>query len=216
MEIFITIIMIGLAYLSGSLPIGYIVARVSGVDVLQSGSGKTGATNVLRSAGLMPAALTVLGDAFKGLIPTWIAVALATNGLMPFWGAALVGAATVVGHNYSIFLKFKGGVGAVTALASLGAFSLQAGFVAVFVAIAIIAITRYASMGSFISSLTGLFMLIILGLGNITPTAYVLYSALVVLLVGYALRPNFARIIAGTERKIGVKENNVTTMNAGN
>ena len=203
MEIFITIIMIGLAYLSGSLPIGYIVARVSGVDVLQSGSGKTGATNVLRSAGLMPAALTVLGDAFKGLIPTWIA-------------AALVGAATVVGHNYSIFLKFKGGVGAVTALASLGAFSLQAGFVAVFVAIAIIAITRYASMGSFISSLTGLFMLIILGLGNITPTAYVLYSALVVLLVGYALRPNFARIIAGTERKIGVKENNVTTMNAGN
>lgn len=198
-----------LAYLFGSVPVGYLVARANGINLLQSGSGKIGGTNVLRSVGLFPSMLTILGDAFKGLVPTYIAVHLFPD--MP-WVAAVAGAAAVAGHNHSLFLRFRGGVGAVTALASLSALSFPAAIIAAGVAIIAILITRFASMASFSGSITGLVVLTVMALMGVSPAGYIIYGVIVVGLVSWALRPNFARIKAGTERRIGAQEKDIKTL----
>ena len=112
MSLLISVIAILIAYLFGSIPMGYLVARLYGIDVTQSGSGRIGGTNVLRAAGAPAAGLTVLGDLLKGLIPIYFIVILGHP-----LTSALAASATVIGHNYSIFLRFRGGVGAGTAVA---------------------------------------------------------------------------------------------------
>ena len=195
------------AYLFGSIPVGYLMARLWGVDLLKSGSGKTGGTNVLRSAGLLPAALTILGDAFKGLIPTFFAVMLFGH-TMPF-APALAGAAAVLGHNRSIFLKFKGGVGAITFFGALAALSFYGMLITIIVALIVLLITRFASMGSLSGSITGTLALIGSALLGYTPMDYALFGLLSVVWVVIALQPNFKRIKAGTERKIGAPEKTI-------
>ncbi len=202
-----------IGYLMGSIPMGYLIARSQGIDLLKSGSGKIGGTNVLRAVGLFPATLTILGDAFKGLIPTYFAVMIFANS--PFhmaWVAALTGAAAVVGHNHSVFLKFRGGAGGVTALATLAALTFPGALIAVGVAILMIIITRFASMATFSGAITGLLVLIIFAILHITPAAYILYGIIVVGFIAWALRSNFARIRAGTERVIGAKEKDITAL----
>lgn len=199
-----------LGYLIGSIPMGYLIARSQGIDLLQSGSGKIGGTNVLRAVGLFPSMLTILGDAFKGLIPTYFAVIFFTSLSHPMpWVAALTGAAAVAGHNHSIFLKFRGGAGGVTALATLAALTFPGALIAVGVAIAMIVVTRFASMATFSGAVTGLVVLIIFAVLGITPYAYIIYGVIVVGLIGYALRSNFQRLRTGTERAIGTKENDI-------
>ena len=211
----IAIVSILAGYLFGSIPVGYLIARALGIDLLQSGSGKIGGTNVLRAAGLFPSLMTILGDALKGLIPTYFAVLFFS--MLPHpdawaWAPALTGAAAVAGHNHSIFLKFRGGAGGVTALATLGALSFTGALIAAAVAIVMIVITRFASMATFSGAVTALLTLIIFAILGITPAAYILYGVIVVGLVSWALRPNFARIRAGTERAIGKKEENIKTL----
>lgn len=212
MVYFWAVFAIAAGYVCGSIPVGYWVGLWRGVDLLSSGSGKIGGTNVFRSVGLMPALVSILGDVFKGLIPTWVVVNLAGYGVLPLWVAPLTGAAAVLGHNHSIFIKFRGGVGAVTALAALAALSFPAALTSAVVAVLAIVITRFASMASFSGSLTALIMLILLSAMGQTPPIYILYGVLVVLLVSWGLRNNFARIRAGTERRIGVPEQNIKTI----
>jgi glycerol-3-phosphate acyltransferase PlsY len=114
-----------------------------------------------------------------------------------------------LGHNYSIFLKFRGGAGAVTALGALAALNFPVALIGSMVAIGAIVITRYASVGSFLGNLTGLLMLIVFAGLGITPWDYILYGILAVAIIGWSLRPNFTHIREGTERKIGVPENNI-------
>ncbi len=198
-------------YIVGSIPMGYLIARSRGIDLLNSGSGKIGGTNVLRAMGLFPATLTILGDAFKGLIPTYAAAVIFLPLGMP-WVAALTGAAAVAGHNHSIFLKFRGGAGGVTALAALAALTFQGALIAAGVAITMIVITRFASMATFSGAVSGLIILIIFAFLHITPFAYIIYGVLVLGLIGYALRTNFSRIRAGTERVIGKKEEDINPL----
>ncbi|RME42880.1 MAG: glycerol-3-phosphate acyltransferase [Caldilineae bacterium] len=205
----IAIGMIVAGYLFGSIPAGYLLGRAWGVDLLHSGSGRTGGTNVLRAAGLLPAALTILSDALKGLLPTYIAVLMFPT--LP-WVPALTGAAAVTGHNYSIFLKFRGGAGGVTALGALAGLSFWAALTAAGIAIVAIVISRYASVATFSGSVTGLVMLVVFALLKITPPGYILYGVIVVGLIAWGLRPNFARLRAGTERKIGTPEKNIKTL----
>ena len=212
MTIWLPIVMIIIGYLCGSIPVGYLMGRLRGVDLLKSGSGRTGSTNVLRAAGLPAATITILGDAFKGLIPTYIAVNFAMAGLFPHWVAALVGLAAVLGHNYSLFLKFRGGAGGITALGVLAALSVWATLVACVIGILMVVITRYASAGTFMGSVTGLVMLTILAAMGLSPVGYILFGVLVVLLIGWGLRPNFAAIRAGTERKIGTPEKRIESI----
>lgn len=197
-------IAIFVAYLCGSIPVGAIVARLYGVDVLASGSGRTGGTNVLRAAGPLAAGLTVLGDVMKGLLPIFfIEIAF------PPLTVALAMAAAVVGHNHSIFLGFRGGVGAGTAVGTVGGVSFWAGIFVAACGLTGLGLTRYASILSTSVAVGSVVILTIFAVLGITSYVYILGSVLSLLVMFYALRQNFARIRAGTERKVGQKTENI-------
>jgi len=153
-SIAISIIAILIAYISGSIPVGYIVARLYGVDVTASGSGRIGGTNVLRAAGVTAAGLTVLGDVMKGLVP----ILLYTSALDPLT-VALAMPAAVLGHNFSIFLRFRGGVGAGTAIGTVSAVSFTVGLLSAIFALIAMGISRYASILSTTVAVSGLVLL---------------------------------------------------------
>jgi glycerol-3-phosphate acyltransferase PlsY len=207
------------AYLFGSIPVGYLVARAYGIDVTTSGSGRIGGTNVLRAVGAPAAGLTVAGDVFKGLIPVYLlkfffpAIAYFMAGASPDIGlitnvvVALAMPATVLGHNFSVFLGFRGGVGAGTAVGALaGAHFLTAMFTAIF-AIASLAISRYASILSTTVAISGVVLLTIFAMMGQVPTIYIFGAVIIMAIIINALRPNYARLWAGTERRVGTPKN---------
>ncbi len=190
-----------LAYFLGALPVGYLAAKLlKGIDVRRVGSGRIGGSNVLRAAGVLPAALTVLGDMAKG----YGAVALA-GVLVPQKPlvAALAGLLAVVGHNWPVFLGFKGGVGTMTTLgASLALLPPLAW--AVFIAGALVVLLwRYTSLGSLTIAM-GLPLACLVGtLAGGWPAAYLVFSLGSGLIAIWALRPNIQRLRQGRERKLG-------------
>jgi glycerol-3-phosphate acyltransferase PlsY len=202
----LSVVFILLAYLSGSIPVGYWVARAYGVDVTASGSGRTGGTNVLRAAGPWAAAFTVAGDMLKGLIPVYLLVSAGFPPLVP----ALAANAAVLGHNYSIFLGFRGGVGAGTAIGAMAGLSFPIALVAGACGIIGLVTTRYASILSSSIAVGGLIGFIVAALLGYTPYEYIVFGVINVIMIFYALRPNFARIRVGTERKVGQKTENIT------
>jgi len=188
------------AYLIGSLPTGYAIARLRGVNVLRVGSGHTGATNVLRSSGLACAALTAVADIAKGYAGVAVARIVAPGAL---WAPALAGIATVLGHNKSIFLRFGGGVGTMTTLGATLAISPIAALIALVAGAIPMALTRYASVGSLIFAIA---VPIIMGFGALLrgwPIAWVLFGVGTALLSIWELRRNIQRLARGQERKIG-------------
>jgi glycerol-3-phosphate acyltransferase PlsY len=202
----LSLLAIFISYLFGSIPMGYLVARLYGIDVTASGSGRIGGTNVLRTAGVAAAGLTVLGDILKGLIPIYF-IAILGMPLTP----ALSASAAVLGHNYSIFLKFRGGVGAGTAMGSLAGLSFPIALIVAGFGLVALFISRYASVLSTTIAITGLLTLIIFAWLGYTPYEYIVAGVLNLIIMLYALRPNYARLRAGTERRIGHKSKNVAT-----
>lgn len=204
MNYILALIAIFVAYLFGSIPVGYLAARIYGVDVTASGSGRTGGTNVLRSAGPVAAALTVLGDILKGLIPIYL-LAIVAHPLV----TALAATATVLGHNRSIFLRFRGGVGAGTAIGALAGLTFPGALIVAVCALVALAVSRYASVLSTSIAVASLVVLIVFARLGYTPYEYIIAGVLSLLVMFNALRPNFARLRAGTERKIGQKTENI-------
>lgn len=201
MTYLISIIAIFIAYLCGSIPVGYLIARLYGIDVTSSGSGRTGGTNVLRAAGPLAAGGTVLGDIIKGLLPVFFLVSAG----FPALTIALAATATVVGHNHSIFLGFRGGVGAGTAAGSLAGFGFWIGLLSGISGVIALSITGYASILSSTIAVMGLVILTISAFLGYTPYEYIITGILNICVMFYALRPNFARLRDGTERKVGKK-----------
>jgi glycerol-3-phosphate acyltransferase PlsY len=187
------------AYLLGSFPAGYLLGRLWGVNVLEGGSGRTGGTNVFRSVGVVPALLTGALDIGKGALAVWLA------GRITGYPAAevLAGAAAILGHNHSIFLRFRGGAGVGTSLGALGAIYLPAAAALVVLLLAIIAITRYASLGSLTVITVMPIVLLVLGVRGTLPLTYVVYGLLAWVIVVWAHRSNIRRLIEGTERRLG-------------
>jgi glycerol-3-phosphate acyltransferase PlsY len=183
------------AYLFGSIPWGlWLVKAVKGIDVREVGSGNIGTTNVYRAAGKGMAALVLVLDALKGFLPCWLAVHFA----MPEWAAVLAGAAAIVGHSKSIFLRFSGGksvatgIGAVLALAPLAADITLAVFGAIFAA------TRMVSAGSIGAAIA--LPLVMWATG--ASTAYLLFGAAAAAYVVIRHRANIGRIKEGTEARL--------------
>ena len=188
---------LAIAYLIGSLPFSFLVARAFGVrDVRRVGSGNVGATNVLRSAGKAAGLLALLLDAGKGAAASLAAARLApADATLP----ALAALVAVVGHMYPVWLRFEGGKGVAT---GLGAFAPLApwaalGAVAVFAATA--AATRYVSLGSVAGALTLAVLAPVLGGRGAVAAAAALTAGLVV----FRHRSNLRRILGGTERRAG-------------
>jgi glycerol-3-phosphate acyltransferase PlsY len=205
----LAVVAILVAYLFGSIPVGYLVARMYGVDVTASGSGRIGGTNVLRSVGPAAAGLTVLGDILKGLVPVYLLATVA-----PPLIAALAAAAAVVGHNYSIFLRFRGGVGAGTAMGALGGLSFPAALIVAVCGLVGLGVSRYASILSATIAVSSLVVLIVFALLDYTPYEHIIFGVLNLAVIFYALRDNFARLKAGTERKVGQKPENIVRVSA--
>lgn len=199
-------------YLLGSTPSGVVVGRILGnVDPRASGSGKTGATNVLRTLGPGPAALVVTMDAGKGIV----AVLLARYLLMPLapdvtpnlrgWAEAVAGFAALLGHNFSVFIRFTGGRGVATGggtCLAMNPLSVACGAVALVVPVAA---TRYVSLGSIAAaSATALSDVVFTATGHdIAPHAVFMVAGASFII--YSHRDNIQRLLAGTERKLGSK-----------
>ena len=196
------ILAILLGYSLGSIPFGYLFGRLKGVDVRQYGSGRTGGTNVYRAAGTWVALLTGLFDVLKGVA----AVLLARQFLGSEVAAALAGAFAVCGHNWSIFLGFRGGAGGGTGAGALLALNPLAGLVIVPIFLVVLFVGRYASIATLAVGIGALVVLPIsylLGapswLGFPTPPGHILFGLLVALWILISLRPEY-RPAAGRHR----------------
>ena len=194
------------AYLLGSLPMGVFAARlVKGIDVRDIGSGRTGATNAYRAAGPWGAAITSGGDVFKGIFSVWIArflMMLAPANHWRPWVVALAGIAVVVGHNYSVFLRFKGGAGTATTVGVLSAMNVYVGIAVAAIGMVVIAVSRMASIGSITIAVVMSFALVVSAALRATPWAYVLFGVVGGALTILALRPNIKRILSSQERQL--------------
>ncbi|MDF1500814.1 MAG: glycerol-3-phosphate acyltransferase [Anaerolineales bacterium] len=208
--IFRSILGVVIGYLLGAIPTGLVVVRAArGRDIRKWYSGRTGATNVMRVAGYMPALITLLGDVFKAtfavLIGGWI-----TGGNA--WVEALAGAAAVLGHNYSIFLleqkegrwTLQGGAGgASTWGAFFGLWPLGALLSIPVLLGGIYYGIGYASVATLsVPLLAGVLFTWRAAIG-VGPWAYVGYAVLAEIFVAWALRPNIQRLRRGEERMVG-------------
>ncbi|HZI64730.1 MAG TPA: glycerol-3-phosphate 1-O-acyltransferase PlsY [Thermoanaerobaculia bacterium] len=191
------------AYLVGSVPFSYLIVwLVRRTDVRTVGSGNVGATNVLRAAGRLPGVLALLLDAGKGMAAVLGARALAA----PQAVVAAAALAVVVGHVFPVFLGFRGGKGVATAAGALGILSPWALLLSAAVFAAVLAWSRYVSLGSIIAvSLFPLFLWLHASLsGQPRPRRAVLgCAAATAALIVVKHRGNIARLLAGTERRLG-------------
>ena len=187
-----------LAYFLGAIPFGIIVARAYGVDILTKGSGNSGATNVFRAVGALPGAIVFFADMFKGFFACIIASSLANGNPWIIAGAALL---AILGHNYSIYIKGKGGKGAATGVGVLLFISWQITICLILLVVVIVGITRYVSLATLINAtITPLAFIL-----TKQPAPYIGLSLLVCLFIWIKHIPNVKRLIKGTENKIGTK-----------
>lgn len=192
-------------YLLGSLPVGYVIGRLYGVDVRRIGSGRTGGTNVLRAAGLLPSALTVLGDAMKGVI----AVGLARMFVGGEVSAVAAGIAVVIGHNWSIFLGFKGGAGGITAASVVTALNPLCGAIVALLGIVAFVVGRMASVATLTVAILSPIALYAYSILFAGPMIHVVYGVAALAVIILALLPNIKRLAMGTERTVDL--NHVST-----
>lgn len=186
-----------LAYLFGAIPAGAWVARYYGVDIQKVGSGNTGATNILRTLGAGPAVVVAVFDVFKGGIAVLLARLFNIEG--PLLGG--VALAAVLGHNYSVFLRFTGGKGVATSFGTLLFLDPLVALLAFPVGILTMWLTRFVSAGSMIGGLTAVVITIALG----RPFWEILTVLLLAGLIFWTHRENIKRLQAGNERCLGDK-----------
>ena len=198
------LIIIITAYLLGNISTSYIVAkRLAGVDIRTQGSGNAGSTNVLRTLGKKAGALTFIGDVLKGLIAVLIARLIAYGVNLDDTTCAYIAVvAVVLGHNYPVFLGFKGGKGVATSLGSMLGMNPLVALLCLGFFIIIVAMTKYVSLGSILG--IGLSPVIMMINHN---TKGVLVTLFLTISVAITHKENIKRLLNGTERKLGQKKN---------
>jgi len=187
------------AYLAGSLPMGVIVARLTGArDPRTVGSGRTGGTNAWRAMGLWRGILVGLLDIAKGAVPVLIATELGGSPTV----RALAGVAAILGAWKSVFLGFHGGRGVATGIGAMAIIQPLVILLGAPVFFGVIAITRYVSLGSLVGSAFGAALLIPCVALGLNPPSDLIFAAGGVAIVWYAHRDNIGRLMRGEERKI--------------
>jgi acyl phosphate:glycerol-3-phosphate acyltransferase len=195
------IVAIGAAYLIGAVPIGYLIGRAFGVaDIRRHGSGNIGATNVLRTAGRLPAILTLAGDIAKGYLAVVTGSALAggATGSAPGVMAASAVAA-VIGNCWSVFLGFRGGKGVATGLGALLRIVPLAVLPAALVWLVATISFRYVSLASILAASCVPLGALLLG----TPAPFVIAAFAVGTIIVVRHHANITRLLAGHEPKLG-------------
>ncbi len=202
------ILAVAAGYFIGAIPFGFLFVKATkNVDLRDVGSGRTGATNSLRAAGPAMFILTFLMDVFKGFIAVWLARWIAGGRVPPEWlpwAEVLAGAASVVGHNWSVFLKFGGGAGTGPNVGWVTAVWWPMILITFLCGAPTLYITGMAS----VASLAIAFIIpVAFGFryfaGYDASPAYFVGGLLTAAIVTFSLRPNIKRVLAGEERVVG-------------
>lgn len=206
-EIMLSLAIAVSAYLLGCFSTGLTVAGRDGVDIRSLGSKNTGASNVLRVMGLKKGLITFVGDFLKATIACWIGSLLlpgVTFGI-PAFGTMLAGLFVVIGHNWPVFYGFKGGKGVACSAAVIFFVNPLLGIIAIAVCCAVIALTKYISLGSMTMLLVYAAEMCV----RYSSEWFVWFFTLALLgMCVYRHRANIQRLLKGTENKIGQKAKN--------
>ena len=183
-----------------------LLGKARGIDLLQYGSGRTGAANTLRTLGRGASAAAFLGDFSKGVL----AVVLARLLVGTPAAEVVAGLCAIAGHNWSVYIRFRGGRGVVS---SAGVLAVIAGPIAL-VAIIIFAVvatgSRYVSLASILAAISAPFALAPLALAGYVPSEYLAYGVMAAMLIVFQHKDNIQRLRTGTERRIGDKVEGAT------
>jgi glycerol-3-phosphate acyltransferase PlsY len=186
---------VAVAYLVGSIPFAYLLSRRRGVDLREVGSGNIGASNVLRTSGVRAAVLAMVLDGVKGALAVLLAQRLAAGQAVP----VAAGLASVLGHIYPVWLRFRGGKGVATAAGVFAILTPLSLGVASGVFLIAVWMTRYISVGS----LAGAIALATAAAISDVPAVVTGGAAIALLIILFRHRANVRRLMAGTERRIG-------------
>ncbi len=200
MDYLAAVIVIVASYGIGAIPFGLLFGKMFGnIDVRTVGSGNIGATNVLRAAGKKAAILTLLADCLKGLIPVLIVRHVVQND----WLTAISGIAAILGHNYPVYLKFKGGKGVATSFGVVLAVTPWIGVLCLLAWLGAAFFWKYSSLSALVAfALYPAAAFIFPGIVD-APKALSLF---VFGMIYYRHRDNIKRLLAGTEPRIGEKK----------
>tara|TARA_Y100001968_G_scaffold333507_1_gene396782 strand:+ start:3818 stop:4438 length:621 start_codon:yes stop_codon:yes gene_type:complete len=187
-------------YFLGSIPTGYLAGKwIANIDLREIGSGSTGATNVLRQVGKIPAFIVFIIDVAKGMAPVLLAKSLK---LEDIWQVA-AGIAALGGHIWPIWLKWKGGKAVASGLGVFLGLSWPVGFASLGIFLTVLSLSKIVSLSSVIASI-GLPILMFLSFEpNNVSYAYLLISLIAMGMVLWRHRSNIKRLIKGVEPKIG-------------
>ena len=213
------ILVVLIAYLLGSIPTGFLLAKARGVDIRTVGSGNIGATNVFRILGKPAGVLVLLADAAKGWLAVFVVAKLLSGWFYPAagltareWFAICAGIAAILGHNYTCWLYFKGGKGIATSAGVLVALVPVPLLIILGVWIIVFALSRYVSLASISAAFTLPFAVWLVGeLRHETQDerdaarTIILITAALAALAIYKHKANIKRLISGTESKIAMK-----------
>ena len=201
MNLLLSALVILVAYLMGSIPMGLMLVRATtGKDIREIGSGRTGGTNVLRAAGSRIALVVVLFDVAKGLLPVLLARTVVGSPLVE----ALAGLFAVVGHNYSIFINFRGGAGTMTTIGGAIGLWPWSGVIVIAVGALIVKATRQASVGSIVVALLIPAVFALRAWTIDAPWAYLIHGLGTAAVTLWSLRPNIKRLLEGKERSVSL------------
>lgn len=183
------------AYLIGNFSTSYLIAKLfAEIDIREHGSGNPGSTNILRTLGAKAAAFTFAGDLLKGAVAGYLG-----NRFGGATVALLCGIAVVAGHNWPVFLEFKGGKGIATTIGVMISVKPLIALICVSIGVAILFKFRYVSLASILGITLLPFIIVIYGFDHF------LFGLILALLAIYRHRENIKRLLAGNERKIGEK-----------
>ena len=200
-----------IGYLFGAIPVGFLLVKATkGVDLRTIGSGRTGGTNSFRAGGVLVGVLTSIFDVLKAACGVWIVRALFADQLpiawLP-WAEVSSGIMSVIGHNWSVFLNWKGGAGTAPNVGWAGAEWFPIVPLAIVVVLGVLLTIGIASIASLAMSAAIPIVFLVLYLVGVEPfdstLAYIIGGIIAAAIISWSLRPNIKRLIQGKERIVG-------------
>jgi glycerol-3-phosphate acyltransferase PlsY len=186
------------SFLLGGIPFGYLIGkRLYKIDIRNKGSGNIGATNVLRTLGVLPGLIVLMTDVLKGAIPVIIGRLIG----LPSELYLLAGAISVLGHCISPFLKFKGGKGVSSTFGMMVAFDPLTAVLSFLIEALFVAVWRYVSLGSIAAVISMIILLFLKGYN----TYVLIITTLIAILVIIRHKENIKRLIEGKENKFSIR-----------
>ncbi|MFC1799545.1 glycerol-3-phosphate 1-O-acyltransferase PlsY [Candidatus Eisenbacteria bacterium] len=193
-----------LAYLVGSIPIGFMIGKARGVDLRTIGSGNVGATNVYRAFGFRLAIFVFMLDVSKGFVGAAVLPAIWTpDALSITWVRIICGVAAIAGSIASIFMKFKGGKGVATAVGVFLALEPLSTVIGLVIWTLLFVRYRYVSLGSIVGATSLPILIAVFNQKGLLRYPVFYLSVLVAIIVALRHRSNIGRLLKGTENRIG-------------